>query len=59
MSANAVPATGSASSPAIGPIAATIRQVGSWRAEVDEEICQMKVLVARLMAKRGARRKAG
>jgi hypothetical protein len=38
--------------------AATIRQVDQWRAEVDEEIRQTKALVARLIARRDAKRKA-
>src|SRR6266851_1419672 len=37
--------------------AAWIRQVDAWRAEVDEEIRHTKALVARLIAKRDARRK--
>jgi hypothetical protein len=36
-----------------------IRQIDQWRAEVDEEIRQTKALVARLMADRDAKRKAG
>ena len=36
-----------------------IRQIDQWRAEVDEEIRQTKALVARLMAERDAKRKAG
>jgi len=39
--------------------AATIRQVDRWRAECDDEIRQTKALVARLTARRDAKRKAG